>query len=104
MYYVHFYNFLLRKWYFDRLYNQIIVQNILHVGYNFSYQDIDRGMLEEFGPKHVVIFIQNCFKILRTFYSGSLFHYLSFLLLSTVLIILIEINVGLTSILLFFIS
>jgi NADH:ubiquinone oxidoreductase subunit 5 (subunit L)/multisubunit Na+/H+ antiporter MnhA subunit len=44
------YNFLNRKWYFDKLYNELIAQKTLNVSYNYAYKDIDRGLIEKLGP------------------------------------------------------
>jgi NADH-ubiquinone oxidoreductase chain 5 len=47
------YSFLNKKWYFDRLYNQFIGQIVLNKSYSFAYTDIDRGLLELFGPSGI---------------------------------------------------
>jgi len=44
------YNFLNKKWYFDKMYNEFIVQSFITLGYNFTYSSQDRGFLEIFGP------------------------------------------------------
>ena len=49
-----FYNFLNRKWYFDRVYNQLIGQQSLNISYNFSYKSLDRGIIEKLGPSGIV--------------------------------------------------
>ena len=48
------YNFLNRKWYFDRVYNQLIGQQSLNISYNFSYKSLDRGIIEKLGPSGIV--------------------------------------------------
>ena len=45
-----FYNFLNKKWYFDRLYSQFLAQSVLFISYKHTYQNIDRGVIEKFGP------------------------------------------------------
>lgn len=45
------YNFLNKKWYIDKIYNEFIIQHFLSLGYSFSYKSIDRGFLEIFGPQ-----------------------------------------------------
>ncbi len=47
-------NFLIKKWYFDKFYNQYFGLNVLNISYKFSYKDIDRGLLEFFGPLNIV--------------------------------------------------
>jgi NADH-ubiquinone oxidoreductase chain 5 len=44
------YTFLNKKWFFDKLYNELIVQHFLTIGYQFTYKSIDRGFLEILGP------------------------------------------------------
>jgi len=45
-----FYNFLNRKWFFDKVYNEYISQAALSFGYFVSYKTIDRGVIEMLGP------------------------------------------------------
>jgi len=73
------YNFFNKKWYFDRIYNTFLVQNILSFSYFFSYQTVDRGILEKIGPSGIVKFIDdtsNCMKMIQT---GFIFHYLIYM-------------------------
>jgi NADH-ubiquinone oxidoreductase chain 5 len=44
------YNFLNKKWFFDKIYNEYLVQNVLNISYRISYKIIDRGIIEIFGP------------------------------------------------------
>ena len=79
---------LSRKWFFDRIYTEFITQNILKGAYFFSYQNIDRGLVEQFGPYGIV---QTFKKISNNFISiqnGSIFHYLTLLLFSIYLMFL----------------
>jgi len=72
-----FYNFLSRKWYFDRVYNEFVTQNILFYGFNFSYKIIDRGLLEFFGPTTIINTFQSINLYLRNkFQTGYIFDYL----------------------------
>lgn len=49
-YFKKIYLFLMKKWYFDRIYTQLVVQKILNLGLNYTYSQIDRGLLEIIGP------------------------------------------------------
>ncbi len=42
--------FLNRKWFFDKIYNECVAAPILYIGYHHTYQNIDRGLIELFGP------------------------------------------------------
>jgi len=101
------YNFINRRWYFDKFYNYYISQSVLSSGYSFFYLTIDRGLLEQFGPFGITQFIRLFFYFLKNAYNGTLFHYLFFLLISFFifyfLIIYLPFFYSLTEILLFFI-
>ena len=72
---LNFYNFFNRKWYFDRFYNEMISQHILNFGFNFSYKNIDRGIIEYFGPYGITNEISQVSKKMLTVQSGFLYHY-----------------------------
>ena len=44
------YNFLNRKWFFDKIYNEFFGQFFFKFGYSISYKFVDRGMFEILGP------------------------------------------------------
>jgi NADH-ubiquinone oxidoreductase chain 5 len=44
------YTFLNRKWFFDKVFNEILTQNLLTFAYKHTYQNMDRGLVELFGP------------------------------------------------------
>ena len=52
-----FFLFLNSKWFFDKVYNELISQNILDIGYKHTYQNLDRGIIELFGPNGFAISI-----------------------------------------------
>lgn len=67
------YTFFNKKWYFDRIYNQIFGQNLLHLGYSFSYKYLDRGFLEKFGPFTIVFAINNISTFIRSSQNNFIF-------------------------------
>jgi proton-translocating NADH-quinone oxidoreductase chain L len=81
------YNFLNKKWYFDRIYNEILNQNILYVGHHYSYKDVDRGLVEKIGPSGVIETIIFIFRYFKELQSGFVFHY--FLMFSVSILILV---------------
>lgn len=87
-----FYNFLNRKWYFDKLYNEYVGQKTLDVSYNFAYKDVDRGLIEKLGPSGIVNVVAFTFNFLKELQSGFMFHYLFIFLISIVFLILIVIS------------
>jgi NADH-ubiquinone oxidoreductase chain 5 len=69
------YNFLSKKWYFDKLNNEFIVQYFLSLGYGFAYKSSDRGILEIFGPTGLS---NNTTKLglqFTRFFTGLPYHY-----------------------------
>jgi len=70
------YNFISRKWFFDKLYNELITQNLLNSAYYFSYKNIDRGLIENFGPFGIVNTLKNSTDFIKFLQSGSIFQYL----------------------------
>ena len=95
------YNFLNKKWYIDKIYNEFLTQYFLSSGYTFSYKATDRGVLEVFGPQGVynnlhviVIIILNSFKGLPYTYIKSIvvtLSYAMFLIFSLTLNLPLEI-------------
>jgi proton-translocating NADH-quinone oxidoreductase chain L len=86
------YNFLNRKWYYDRLYNEFMGQKILDVSYSFAYKDVDRGLIENLGPSGIVNLVHYTFNFFKELQSGFLFHYIFMFLVSIVLLFLIVIS------------
>jgi len=78
----YLYNFLSRKWYFDRLYNEFVGQNILYYSYFLSYRYIDRGVIEIFGPFGIIFIVKTWSNYLKFYQTGHIFHYLFFLFIS----------------------
>nr|YP_010417980.1 NADH dehydrogenase subunit 5 [Sargassum polycystum]USF18198.1 NADH dehydrogenase subunit 5 [Sargassum polycystum] len=71
-----FYIFLSRKWFFDKIYNEFISQNILDFGYHFTYKSIDRGLIESLGPFGLSNILTSQVQQVRVWHSGYLYHYL----------------------------
>jgi NADH:ubiquinone oxidoreductase subunit 5 (subunit L)/multisubunit Na+/H+ antiporter MnhA subunit len=42
--------FLSKKWYFDYIYNYIIIRNFLIFGYEYFFRTLERGLFVNFGP------------------------------------------------------
>ena len=85
------YNFLNRKWYFDRVYNQLIGQRSSNISYNFSYKSIDRGIIEKLGPSGIVTTIKYLINNFNNLQSGQIYHYLFLFLFFTIFFIFFSI-------------
>lgn len=71
---IFFYNFLNRKWYFDKVYNEFINQCVLRLGYHKTYKLIDRGVIENLGPFGIKnIFYSKTMK-LNQLQTGLIYH------------------------------
>lgn len=77
--YVYF--FLAKKWYFDLLYNNIFVFNLLSAFYLLTFKVIDRGLIEFFGPLSFVRLINKFSVLLSSFQTGFLYNYIFIVLL-----------------------
>lgn len=78
---IHLYSFFNKKWYFDKLYTNFIVNNILYFGYNISFKLIDRGILELIGPYGLVTSVSTIAKTIRKLHTGLIYHYILIIIL-----------------------
>ena len=81
------YNFLNKKWFFDKIYNEYIGQFFFSFGYNVSYKIIDRGIIEVFGPMGLSTSISKKSLNITKLQSGYIYHYTLLILLGSTLIL-----------------
>nr|YP_010394462.1 NADH dehydrogenase subunit 5 [Phytophthora pinifolia]YP_010394465.1 NADH dehydrogenase subunit 5 [Phytophthora pinifolia]DAZ88509.1 TPA_asm: NADH dehydrogenase subunit 5 [Phytophthora pinifolia]DAZ88512.1 TPA_asm: NADH dehydrogenase subunit 5 [Phytophthora pinifolia] len=84
---LYFYNFLNRKWYFDKIYYEFINQYILKVGYDVTYKMVDKGLIEMCGPyglTTIFAFLSQRIILLQT---GYIYHYSLLMLISIIFLI-----------------
>jgi NADH-ubiquinone oxidoreductase chain 5 len=82
------YNFLNRKWFFDKIYNSYLTQILLNLSYSTTYKVIDKGIIESFGPLGLSKLLKTIYVIL--FYlqqKGSLYHLSLFIIFSVIVIV-----------------
>jgi NADH-ubiquinone oxidoreductase chain 5 len=79
------YFFLAKKWYFDLLYNNIFVFNLLNSFYLLTFKVIDRGLIEFFGPLSLVRLINNLSLVFSFFQTGFLYNYIFIVLLGIII-------------------
>ena len=82
-----FYNFLNKKWFFDKIYNEYIGQFFFNFGYKISYKIIDRGIFEILGPMGLSTVITKKAAHLNKLQSGFLYHYTFLILIGTSLLL-----------------
>ena len=73
---IKFYTFLNRKWFFDKVYNEIITQNLATFAYKHSYQNLDRGIIELLGPNGISTNLYAKSSSMNRIETGFLFHYI----------------------------
>lgn len=74
------YNFLNRKWFFDKVYNEYVSQFFFKFGYSTSYKFMDRGIFEVLGPTGLSQTALNIGLGLHKLQTGFIYHY-NFLIL-----------------------
>ena len=84
------YTFLNRKWFFDKIYNEYIIQPSIIASYNITYKTIDRGIIEILGPSGISKFIFDKATLFQRLQTGFIYHY-AFLMLVFVSCIIIQI-------------
>jgi NADH-ubiquinone oxidoreductase chain 5 len=80
------YNFLNKKWFFDKVYNEFATQSFLSFGYHVSYKMIDRGIIEILGPMGFSNAVYKTGTILSRLESGFLYHYAFAMLVSSTIL------------------
>ena len=68
------YNFLVKKWYFDELYEIIFIQSSKKIGL-FFWKIIDIKIIDKFGPDGLSLIIKNLSLRASKFQSGFIYHY-----------------------------
>nr|YP_010133782.1 NADH dehydrogenase subunit 5 [Nitzschia supralitorea]QWM93272.1 NADH dehydrogenase subunit 5 [Nitzschia supralitorea] len=81
------YSFLNKKWFFDKIYNELFGQFFFKFGYTMSYKAIDRGTFEIIGPTGLSTVALNVAHKLHKAQTGSLYHY-TLMILTTIAVIL----------------
>jgi len=76
-------HFLTENGFFDKVYNEYIVQKMLFFGYHISYKTIDRGIIEIFGPMGLSAAVTKQANLMRELQTGYIYHYAFFIFLGT---------------------
>ncbi|KAF4318532.1 hypothetical protein G195_008131 [Phytophthora kernoviae 00238/432] len=84
---LYFYNFLNRKWYFDKIYYEFINQYILKIGYDVTYKMIDKGLIEMCGPYGLTTIFSFLSQKIILIQTGYIYHYSLLMLISTIFLI-----------------
>ena len=68
------YNFLINKWYFDKIYNVVFIQSSKKIGL-FFWKMIDVKVIDKFGPDGISSLIKNLSVKASNFQSGFIYQY-----------------------------
>ena len=68
------YNFLNRKWYFDKIYNNFLGQFFFKFGYSSSYKFLDRGIFEILGPTGLAFVVFKGSLVLHKLQDNLFYH------------------------------
>lgn len=74
------YSFFNRKWYFDNVYNDFLMNSVVKSGYSVFVKSIDKGLLEFLGPLGLSVFFKDLSLKISNFQTGLIYHY-AFMLL-----------------------
>lgn len=81
--YVYF--FLVKKWYFDLIYNNVFVYKLLGGFYNLTFKLVDRGLIELFGPLSIVRLVSKFSILFSYFQTGFLYNYIFIMLIGIII-------------------
>ena len=84
------YNFLNKKWFFDKLHQELISQHLFTFGYLTSYKLIDRGIFEILGPYGLSFMAPKIGSDLQKFQSGYLYHCILIILVVITLLLMFK--------------
>ena len=80
------YNFLNRKWFFDKIYNEYFGQFFFKFGYSISYKFVDRGIFEILGPTGLSMLVLKIGSSLHKMQTGFIYHYTFIILIGITLL------------------
>ena len=84
------YNFFNRKWFFDKIYNELFGQFFFKFGYSISYKFVDRGIFEILGPTGLTMFFSRIASHIHKIQSGYLYHFTFSILISITFLLVIR--------------
>jgi len=80
-YLINVYRFLSMRWLFDKIYNELILQENLRISYNMTYKVIDKGLLELFGSRGLGFILLFLGYNQSKFQTGNIYNY-SFIIIT----------------------
>nr|YP_009092497.1 NADH dehydrogenase subunit 5 [Cyanoptyche gloeocystis]AIM52083.1 NADH dehydrogenase subunit 5 [Cyanoptyche gloeocystis] len=86
------YSFFNKKWYFDKIYNEIIAQYISMMGYHYTFKTLDRGIIEIIGPFGIADTFIKISKSTSFLQSGYLHHYIYTIFFGAITLVILTSN------------
>jgi len=80
------YTFLNKKWFFDKVFNEFVVQYLVKFGYTISYKIIDKGIIELLGPMGLSSTFTKQSHKFASLQTGFLYHYTFLILVGSTLL------------------
>jgi len=68
------YLFLNRRWLVDKFYNDVLASPFMQFGYNVSFKNIDKGVLELTGPVSIPSTVKEMSRFVSSFHTGFIYH------------------------------
>nr|YP_009476649.1 NADH dehydrogenase subunit 5 [Storeatula sp. CCMP1868]AVM81142.1 NADH dehydrogenase subunit 5 [Storeatula sp. CCMP1868] len=90
--FVKIYTFLNKKWFFDKLQNEILTSMLLKCGFKITYKQIDKGLIEFLGPLGLSMFFISLAKRIIKLQSGFIHQY-AIIFFSGIIFLLIKITI-----------
>jgi NADH-ubiquinone oxidoreductase chain 5 len=79
--------FLNKKWYFDKIYNELLNKPLMSFGYFVSFRGIDKGIVEMLGPHGAVSTFTSLMKKISKLQTGFIYHYAFIMLVGIILLL-----------------
>ena len=79
--------FLNKKWYFDKIYNEVFNKPLMSFGYFVSFRGIDKGIVEMLGPHGAVSTFTTLMKKISKLQTGFIYHYAFIMLVGIILLL-----------------
>jgi NADH:ubiquinone oxidoreductase subunit 5 (subunit L)/multisubunit Na+/H+ antiporter MnhA subunit len=88
------YTFLTQKWHFDQLTSELLTVQFMNFGYRTTFQLIDKGNIEVFGPAGIAFNAQQAAKGFSKQQSGTVSNYAFYLMLFVLIVLCIFLTVA----------
>ena len=69
------YIFLNKRWFFDKVYNDLFAEPALSLGYHISFKTLDKGFIELVGPTGIMQTVRQLLHQIKNLQSGYIYHY-----------------------------